>query len=87
MLQAIITKRLAPTATKGPRIVAIAEDGERRTMPWDPARSITQNHLHAAQEFIRWLGWEGEWYGGAIKDGYTFVNGDYGPSFTVGERI
>ncbi len=73
MRQAIITKFLGPTNTRGSRIKATAEAGTI-TVPWDYALNVTDNHRAAAAALIRKMGWGGFWYAGGVERGYVFVN-------------
>lgn len=82
--QAIVTKWLSPSHTKGSRIKASAEAGSL-TIPWDYSLNVEDNHASAAMALVRKLGWipenghyESHWHGGAIpthKNGYVFVAG------------
>lgn len=73
--QAIETKYLGPTNTKGGRIKATAWAGSV-TVPYDHALDTAENH-HAAQLALRRkLGWQGKYAqgGNAKGTGYYFVN-------------
>lgn len=72
-MQAIVTKFLPPTNSRGARIKATAERGSV-TVPWDHAQGIPENHRIAAMAaLVRW-GWSGRWIGGALPSGgYAFT--------------
>lgn len=55
-LQAITTKYLAPTATRGGRVKATAAVGSV-TIPWDHALDTVANHHAAACELARRWDW------------------------------
>jgi len=57
--QAIITRAVEPTNTRGTRIIATLADGlpPRVTLGWDHSLSRDQNHRAAALEFCRRFGW------------------------------
>ncbi len=73
--QAIETKYLGATNTKGSRIKASAAAGSV-TLPYDYALDAQGNHKAAADALIAKLGWTGTFaQGGNVKgDGYYFVN-------------
>ena len=74
-LQAITTKYLGPTNTKGARVKA-SYPYESLTVPWDYALSTFENHANAAKSLAVTLGWvsDSERYViGATKDGYVLV--------------
>lgn len=77
-MQAILTKYLSPTDTKGSRVKATCGAGSV-TVSWDYGLSIENNHAAAAKELIRQLGWtdeagyKGDWTGGCLPSGdYAF---------------
>ena len=76
MRQAIITKYIAPTNTKGTRISVKASAG-RKFYDWDHNRDTDNNHEHAARLFAGSLGWTQyfDLVGGSLPDnsGYCFV--------------
>lgn len=84
MRQAIETKFLGPTNSRGARIRVKAQAG-RMTVPWDHAFDPQENHYAAALAFAGKRGWygrisggtwpPGRWVGGAKADdtGYVFV--------------
>jgi hypothetical protein len=65
-MQAITTKYINPTNTKGARIKATCDAGSI-TIPFDHANSEEQTHAKAAMALVRKLGWEN--YGGAADRG------------------
>lgn len=73
--QAIETKYLRATNTKGSRIKASAWAGSV-TAPYDYALSAEQNHRAAAMALVETLDWHGQWAqgGNAAGNGYFFVN-------------
>ena len=77
-MQAIQTRYMTPTNTKGARIKAQCDAGTLY-VAWDHGLSVEQNHQVAAQELIRKLDWtqeagyKGDWVGGCLPDGsYAF---------------
>ena len=72
MYQAITTRFLAPTNTKGPRVVATALTG-RHVVDYDQSKGIEANHTRAAKLFAEHFFWEGRWVGGSTNGGYVFV--------------
>jgi hypothetical protein len=73
--QAIETRYLCPTNTKGGRIKATAAAGSV-TVPYDYALDTQDAHRVAADALIAKMGWQGTFaQGGNVKgDGYYFVN-------------
>lgn len=72
--QAIVTKFLGPTNTKGSRI-SVRCQAKRIYVPWDYCLNTDRNHVAAARQLASQLGWDGPWYGGGIDTGYVFVQG------------
>jgi hypothetical protein len=74
MFQAIETKHIKPTNTKGSRIKASAWAGTI-TVGYDYALSTDNAHKAAADALMAKLGWTGKFaQGGNVKgDGYYFV--------------
>lgn len=76
MFQAITTKYLGPTNTKGSRIKATCNGGSL-TLGIDNATSVEENHRRAAVELAMDMGWYGRFQliGGSLpKDaGYAFT--------------
>ena len=73
MYQAIQTKFLGPTNTRGARVKAIADAGSI-TVQWDHRLNIQDNHRAAAVALARRYGWGEDWTGGGLPgSGYAFV--------------
>ena len=72
-MKAITTKYLGPTDTKGSRIVASDEDGNRIILSRKGNGSIEENHRWAAEALCKKMSWEGRLVCGSIKNGYVFV--------------
>lgn len=84
-MQAIQTKRLAATNTRGQRIKATAQAGTI-TIAWDHSVNYEANHRAAAMAFANKLQWEGRWVGGFTDDSNgVFVCDDakFSMAFTV----
>ena len=74
-LQAITTRYLGPTNTRGARVKATCEAGTH-TVSWDYALSSFENHAAAARALVALLGWiddPARHTFGALKDGYVLV--------------
>lgn len=76
--QAITTKYVGPTNTKGGRIIASTENGIRHTISYPHELSSEAGHRKAAEELRDKLGWSGELVAGGLKRGFCFV---FRPSF------
>jgi len=74
MRQAITTKWLAPTNSRGSRVKASAAAGSV-TVQWDYALNVDANHMAAARALVEKMGWGGQWVGGSMPGwlGYVFV--------------
>jgi len=72
-MQAIQTRYLGPTNTRGSRIKAWCDAGSL-TQSWDYAVNGDLNHVAAAAALQHKLGWVGGLYG-SLKSG-TLPNGD-----------
>jgi len=68
MSQAIVTKFLSPTNTKGTRIKATCAAGSL-TLNWEYEESSEENHRLAAQKLRDRLGWSGSLISGCLPDG------------------
>ena len=55
-MQAIVTKYLGPTNSRGARVKATCQAGSV-TIRWDDARDVDANHDAAAYTLARKLGW------------------------------
>jgi hypothetical protein len=74
-MQAIVTKYLNPTDTKGSRIKATCDAGSV-TIPYPHELSGIAVHEAAVAALLAKLEWEtGEWVGGSLPNqaGYVFV--------------
>jgi hypothetical protein len=67
MRQAITTKYIGPTNTKGSRVKASCQAGSL-TLEWNDAYNSDVNHSNAARALANRLGWTGEWFGGFDQD-------------------
>ena len=72
-MKAIRTKYLGPTNTKGSRIVATDEDGNRVIISSGGADSVENNHRRAAEALCAKMNWTGKMVSGSLKNGYVFV--------------
>jgi hypothetical protein len=81
MLQAITTKHIGPSNTRGARVKATAAAGSV-TVAWDHALDERQNHTAAAHTLANKMQWEGLYVGGGLPDcsGYVFVQPFYKPN-------
>lgn len=80
-MQAITTKFIGPTNTRGSRYRATCEAGTI-TLDADDRLGLEENHKRAAHALIDKLGWwhdetrgdrYGRWFGGGTANGYVFV--------------
>lgn len=72
-MQAIITKYLGATDTRGARIKATAYDGSV-TIPYDYALSEEANYRQAAMALVAKYGWPADnWISGGAPDGFGYV--------------
>src|SRR5208282_2036790 len=72
-MKAIKTKYKGPTNTRGSRIIASDEDGNRVTISYPYQLSGEAVHLAAAKALCDKMGWTGDLIGGSLKNGYVFV--------------
>ena len=72
-MKAIVTKYHEPTDTRGSRITASDEDGNKCTIPYPYELSGEACHRAAAQALCDKMNWTGEMQGGPLKNGYVFV--------------
>ena len=76
-MQAICTKFIGPSNTRGARIKAYCESGLSATVPYDHSKSSQDAHFAAVIAFCakypNW-GFAGEYRAGAIKGGYAWVS-------------
>ena len=75
--QAITTKYIGPSNTRGSRIKAMAAAGSI-TVHYDDSLSPQQAHAKAAEALANKFGWRGTWFQGGLPDdrGYAFVSLD-----------
>ena len=71
--QAITTHYVAPTNTKGGRIIATTAGGIRHTISYPYGLTSEQGHRKAADELAAKVGWAGKLIAGGTKRGYVFV--------------
>ena len=57
-MQAITTKFIGATTTKGSRVKARCVDGSV-TVSWDSALTVRENHIAAAQALLEKIEWSG----------------------------
>jgi hypothetical protein len=67
-MQAIVTKFIAPTNTRGSRIKATAQAGSI-TIAWDDATGIDENHRRAALALCERYEWPKRLVCGGLPDG------------------
>ena len=72
-MKAINTVYNGPTNTRGSRITASDEDGNRITIPYPHELSGMDVHAKAAVALCNKMGWKGTLHGGGLKDCYVFV--------------
>lgn len=72
--QAITTRFVGPTNSKGSRIIAKCE-ARMMIVPYDDALDIDENHAAAALKLFRAMGWDqyNDLAMGGTRDGYVFV--------------
>lgn len=75
IVQAITTKYIGATNTRGSRIKATAAAGSI-TISCDDSLNIERRHAKAAQALAAKLGWKGSYYQGGMPNdcGYVFVH-------------
>lgn len=74
--QAITTKYVGPTNTRGGRIIATTESGIRHTISYPHELTEEAGHRKAAQELSDRLNWSGKLIAGGMRKGYCFVRLD-----------
>ena len=74
-MKAIKTKYKGPTNTRGSRIIASDEDGNRVTISYPYELSGQDVHHKAAAALCEKMGWGdgSDLIGGSLKNGYVFV--------------
>jgi hypothetical protein len=83
--QAIQTKFLGPTNSRGSRVKAFAAAGSV-TISWDPRLNPERNHKAAAEIFANRMNWEGTWNAGTLPNGdmvFVVTEIDEPPAFIV----
>lgn len=63
-MQAIVTKWMPPTDTRGSRIKVWC-DAKALVVPWDHEYGAQVNHQNAIAKLLRAQGWGGQWVTGA----------------------
>ena len=72
-MKAIKTKYKGPTNTRGSRIIASDEDGNKVTISYPYELSGEAVHRKAADALCAKMGWTGNLVSGSLKNGYVFV--------------
>ena len=72
-MKAITTRYIPASNTRGSRIVATAEGGNRVTIPYPHELSGADVHAEAAIALCRKLSWHGDLIAGGTESGYVFV--------------
>lgn len=75
-MQAIATKYLGPTNSRGSRVKATAGAGSV-TIEWAHNLNADQNHDAACLALANKMGWQGDWIGGGTETGYLYVNSSF----------
>lgn len=79
MRQAIQTRFLGPTNSRGARVKAWCNAGAL-TLPWKYHLNDREQHQRVAAALALRLDWPGEWTGGGLPGGgYAFCHRDGGP--------
>jgi hypothetical protein len=82
-MKAIRTKYVGPTNTRGARIIAKDEDGNRVSISYPHELSGEDVYRAAADALCAKMKWPGNLIGGGTKDGYVFV---FGPDWKACAR-
>ena len=72
-MKAIVTKYHGATNTRGSRISASDEDGNKVFISYPYELSGEAVHRKAADSLCGKMGWKGELVSGSLKNGYVFV--------------
>jgi hypothetical protein len=72
-MQAIQTKYISATNSRGSRIKAISASGVSATVSYNYELSGEAVHFEAVKALCKKLGWSGEFISGATKHGYSFL--------------
>ena len=75
-MKAIFTKYHGPTNTRGSRISASDQDGNRITISYPYELSGEAVHRKAADALCTKMHWTGKLTGGSVRNGYVFVFSD-----------
>lgn len=70
-MKAIVTKYRGPTDTRGSRIIASDDDGNRVIVPYP--HEAHDPHLEAARALCLKMGWRGKLVSGSTGKGRVFV--------------
>jgi len=88
--QAITTKYIGPTNSRGSRVKAKAAAGSI-IIPWDDGLDVNDNHKRAAMALANKFGWTGKLAEGGLPSGdgnvYVMVNGDTFPIEKVSVKL
>jgi hypothetical protein len=72
-MKAITTRYNGPTNTRGSRITATDEDGNRVSVSYNDALNSEPNHAAAARKLCQKMDWRGNLTGGHTKHGMVWV--------------
>jgi hypothetical protein len=72
-VKAITTKYHGPTNTRGSRVSASDEDGNKVSIPYPHELSGEPVHRAAADALLKKMKWDGQLVGGSTSNGYVFV--------------
>lgn len=72
-MKAILTKYHGPTYTRGARISASDEDGNKVYISYPYELSGEAVHRKAAEALKAKMNWQGDLVSGSLKNGYVFV--------------
>lgn len=72
-MQAIETRYIPATNTKGARCKALAPGGTFVMVPWDSRGEAAEMHAAAAVALCERMGWGGTFVFGALQHSYVFV--------------
>ena len=82
-MKAITTKYHGPTNSRGSRIIATDEDGNRISIGYPHGLTGIDCHAKAAVALCRKMNWGGKLLGAGIKGGYVFVFTDSSEVYEV----
>ena len=72
-MQAIETKCLPATNTRGTRVIAATGNGVHRLTVKVGQMEHDEAHAYAARELATSLGWHGDWIEASTRAGYVFA--------------